>query len=332
MRLVNNMKICKNTICHAQISNKKVMLTSADVNIQLTMEGQWHVSSVLLAPKGSLEQLPTSKTGWKISQLCRRILQLLISCISILKDKWWKVGKEVTMRKKLAYIFLYDSKYVCVSFHPMLLKLFIPAISLRCRAQSKAEMWQGYFPLHSLFFFFFFFFFYKSSFVNTHGTKLIQAWRLSDRAEGNREGLVNYLGTDGSQSAIRFVRTHNEEALIWRKSYEGLFQLLCVLNPGTRCIQNRLRRSHHLSFCYFPSLFPSNDSDDESWWAKLFTCLRLKSAPAAFFKAQRFLAALIDYHLSWNTTLFFHSIIDRLVQITPGLASRLRWRGLTDWE
>lgn len=75
-----------------------------------------------------------------------------------------------------------------------------------------------------------------------------------------------------------------------KKKLWGPFSITRVLNPGTRRIQNRLRRSHHLSFRYFPSLFPSNDSDGESWWAQLFTCSRLKSAPAVFFKARCFLA------------------------------------------
>lgn len=103
--------------------------------------------------------------------------------------------------------------------------------------------------------------------------------------------IVNYFGTDGSQSAIEFDYRlngiHNERALIWRKSYEKAISITPHAKLGYQ--PRRFRHSDDFLFLiFFLSFFPFNDSQSESWWTQLFIRSLLKSARAAFLKARCF--------------------------------------------
>lgn len=101
--------------------------------------------------------------------------------------------------------------------------------------------------------------------------------------------IVNYFGTDGSQSAIEFDYRpngiHNERALIWRESYEKAISITPhaklgyqphTTNPGIQMI-------FYFLFSFFlPLLMTVRVNHDEH--SCLFACF-LKSAPAEFLEA-----------------------------------------------
>lgn len=93
-----------------------------------------------------------------------------------------------------------------------------------------------------------------------------------------KDRIVNYFGTDGSQSAIEFDYRlngiHNERALIWRESYEKAISITTAAKLGYQPFP--------ISYSHSFSAF--NDGQSESWWTQLFTCSFLKSAPAACWK------------------------------------------------
>lgn len=103
--------------------------------------------------------------------------------------------------------------------------------------------------------------------------------------------IVNYFGTDGSQSAIEFDYRlngiHNERALIWRESYEKAISITprAKLGHQRRTNDSGVRMIFHSLFFFLSSpLMTARVSRDER--SCLF-CLFLKSAPAAFLEKAR---------------------------------------------
>lgn len=80
--------------------------------------------------------------------------------------------------------------------------------------------------------------------------------------------IVNYFGTDGSQSAIEFDYRlngiHNERALIWRESYEKAISITprAKLGHQRRTNDSGVRMIFHSLFFFL--FFPFNDSESES--------------------------------------------------------------------
>ena len=80
--------------------------------------------------------------------------------------------------------------------------------------------------------------------------------------------IVNYFGTDGSQSAIEFDYRlngiHNERALIWRESYEKAISITprAKLGHQPRTKDSGVWMISRSLFCFLSP--PFNDSEGES--------------------------------------------------------------------
>ncbi len=147
--------------------------------------------------------------------------------------------------------------------------------------------------------------------------------------------IVNYFGTDGSQSAIEFDYRlngiHNERALIWRESYEKAISITSRAKLGQQpCSADLVIQ---MIFCFLVSfslflLMAARVNHDER--SCLFACPwnlpQLRSRKRHVFVIVNWLPLFMKYNF------VFCSIIDTLVQIITGLATWLRWSYLTDWE
>lgn len=156
--------------------------------------------------------------------------------------------------------------------------------------------------------------------------------------------IVNYFGTDWSQSAIELDYwlngKCNEKALIWKESYEKAISItLESLNWDTSTPhQTHSTGSDTLTFSlflYFLSSFfsllmtVSANRDEHSCLFAFFPWnpLQLHSLKRHAFVTVNWLPLLMKYNF-----VFFNSIIDMLVQIITVLTAQLCWNHLTDTE
>lgn len=148
--------------------------------------------------------------------------------------------------------------------------------------------------------------------------------------------IVNYFGTDGSQSAIEFDYRlngiHNERALIWRESYEKAISITprAKLGYQRRTNDSGVRMIFHSLFFFLSSpLMTARVSRDER--SCLFACFW--NLPQLRFSKKRVAFVAVNWlALSTKRNFVFRSIIDTLVRIMTRLATRLRWNLLTDSE
>lgn len=141
--------------------------------------------------------------------------------------------------------------------------------------------------------------------------------------------IVNYLGTDGSQSAIEFDYRlngiHNEKALIWRETYEKAISITPHAKLGYQPRPADSQAFGWLSISYFlssslPSLMTARVNHVER--SCLFACFwnlpQLHSWKRDAFVIVNWSPLFMKYNF------VFRSIIDTLVQIITGLAAQLR--------